>query len=50
MNVGLFFSGVVALALGVLFEILIRASRSRVYWRARVMIIVGTALIVAELF
>ncbi len=49
MNTGLLFSGIAALVLGLLFEVLIRVSKSKTWWRARVFIVLGTLLVVVSI-
>ncbi len=50
MNIGLLLSGIAALAIGLVFEVLIRISKSKVWWRARVLTVLGILLIVASYF
>ncbi len=50
MNIGLLLSGIAALAIGFVFEVLIRISKSKVWWRARVLTVLGILLIVASYF
>jgi hypothetical protein len=50
MNIGLLFSGTIALVLGLLFEVLIRVSKSKIWWRTRLFIVLGIFLIVASNF
>jgi chromate transport protein ChrA len=50
MNTALLFSGIAALALGILFEALIRMSKSKTWWRTRLLIVLGIILAVAGIF
>jgi hypothetical protein len=50
MNIVLLFSGIAALTLGLLLETLIRASKSKTWWRARVFIVLGILLVVMGVF
>jgi hypothetical protein len=45
MNTELFLSGILALAIGVLFEVLTRVSKSKPWLRARVLIVLGIVVI-----
>jgi len=50
MNAGLLFSGIAAMFLGVVFEVLIRKSKSATWWRMRLFIVLGAFLITASVF
>jgi chromate transport protein ChrA len=50
MNIELLFSGIAALVLGLLFEFLIRISKSKTWWRTRLFIVLGILLNVAGNF
>ena len=48
MNIGLLFSGIAALVLGLLFEVLTRISKSKTWWRTRLFILIGIFLVVVS--
>jgi chromate transport protein ChrA len=50
MNTVLLLSGIAALILGLLLEVLIRMSKSKTWWRTRLLIVLGILLIVLSNF
>lgn len=50
MNIGILFSGIAALVLGLFFEGLIHISKSKTWWRTRLFIVLGIFLIVVSSF